>query len=638
MLTLVNSVNTEDSDLELFFKEVEKIALGNWDNNLLDIAKTEIIKELSSEDVKFEFEELKLDKNLIEVIQYISFNEILKYIFNSEKTGKIEVLKIPSNNQELVFKLVASPCPFALMKIGDITEWIKNKLTGYEISEKFENESYFKQINNSDDINILIGSRSFYEGWDSNRPNIILFINIGKGIDAKKFVLQSIGRGVRIEPLPNKRKRAKFLYNNHEIDENLFSNIKENIQPLEALFVFGTKADNLKEVLATLKQEKPEELIGNLFEINPAAEDKLLLIPKYRNSDKIIADEKDVVKYPIHPEDYELVKNYFNFVSDKILLCKFDCYLRVLSKLKEGFNGKKKEFFNENEKELKINNPEFLIQNIFKHFGSKSKEFDCFKKLEEEIIHFKQISITSDKLDSLKEKIENVKKAKDKDSIKTQLRNRFYKREIDIEEYTSQIENISTNIVKEAEVTYNANERLKIIYLANHYYIPVVLSDSERLDFIRHIIKYKSEVEFIEQLENYLKKDDNLFKKFDWWLFSKIDETLDEVYIPYYNSKTNKIERFKPDFIFWLKRGNEYTILFVDPKSTEYTDAFRKSDGYSRIFEIETAKGKISKNFSYNGFVVNVILKFMAKDCSYIHDIAQKRYWFDNIADILNNF
>ena len=428
------------------------------------------------------------------------------------------------------------------------------------------------------------------------------------------------------------------MYNNHEIDENFFSNIKENIQPLEALFVFGTKADNLKEVLATLKQEKPEELIGNLFEINSAAEDKLLLIPKYRNSDKIIADEKDVVKYPIHPEDYEIVKNYFNFVSDKILLCKFDCYLKVLSKLKEGFNGKKKEFFNENEKELKINNPEFLIQNIFKHFGNKSKEFDCFKKLEEEIVHFKQISITSDKLDSLKEKIEKVKKVKDKDSIKTQLRKRFDKGEIDIEEYTSRIENISTNIVKEDEITYNANERLKIRYLANHYYIPVVLSDSERLDFIRHIIKYKSEVEFIKRLENYLKKDDNLFKKFDWWLFSKIDETLDEVYIPYYNSKTNKIERFKPDFIFWLKRGNEYTILFVDPKSTEYTDAFRKSDGYSRIFEIETTTGKISKNFSYNGFIVNVILKFMAKDCSSIPDNTQRKYWFDNIADILNNF
>ncbi len=40
-------------------------------------------------------------------------------------------------------------------------------------------------------------------------------------------------------------------------------------------------------------------------------------------------------------------------------------------------------------------------------------------------------------------------------------------------------------------------------------------------------------------------------------MFSKIDETLDEVYIP--------------DFIFWLKKDNNYFIVFIDPKSTEFT-------------------------------------------------------------------
>jgi len=35
------------------------------------------------------------------------------------------------------------------MKIGDITGWIKNKLTGYEIIEKFENQSIFANINDS---------------------------------------------------------------------------------------------------------------------------------------------------------------------------------------------------------------------------------------------------------------------------------------------------------------------------------------------------------------------------------------------------------------------------------------------------------------------------------------------------------
>lgn len=69
--------------------------------------------------------------------------------------------------------------PFALIKIGDISGWLKNKLEGYKINESFENESYFRQINHDDsDINILMGYLSFYEGWDSNQPNLILFVNI----------------------------------------------------------------------------------------------------------------------------------------------------------------------------------------------------------------------------------------------------------------------------------------------------------------------------------------------------------------------------------------------------------------------------------------------------------------------------
>ena len=122
-----------------------------------------------------------------------------------------------------------------------------------------------------------MGSRAFYEGWDSNRPNIILFVNIGVGSDAKKFVLQSVGRGVRIEPQKNKRKRILNLYNAKEIKEELFNKVRKNILPLESLFVFGTNAENLKEIIKALKEEKQEKDLGQEFIINKDAE-KLSLI------------------------------------------------------------------------------------------------------------------------------------------------------------------------------------------------------------------------------------------------------------------------------------------------------------------------------------------------------------------------
>jgi len=634
LLTLVNSVNTDDSDLEIFFKEIEKIALGNGNKEILEKAKEEIIAELSSNEAKFEFEAKQLNQNLQDIIQNLNYSDILSYVFNSSTNGKIEVLKIPSNKQELIFKLATSDRPFALMKIGDISEWIKNKLSNYEIIEKFDNESIFRNLNNNEDISILMGSRSFYEGWDSNRPNIILFINIGKGTDAKKFVLQSIGRGVRIEPLPNKRSRAVYLYNNQEIDKDIFENIKDYIEPLESLFVFGTKADNLKEVIETLKQEKPEVLLGDLFEINPAVKDKDLLIPVYRDSDKIVVEEKDIVKYPIHRDDYEMVKDYFNYIGDKIALCKFDCDVRVLNKIKEGFNVHKNDYFIETKEQLKINNPEFLLQNIFKHFSNKTKEFQTFKKLDEEIIHFKRINITADKLNSLRQKIEKVKNAKDKEKVESLIDKEFDEGKISREEYKQKIKEIESNIVKEAESTYSTNERLKIKYIANHYYLPVALTESEQLDFIQHIIKHKSEVEFVNELETYLQQENNFFKQFDWWFFSKLDETLDQVYIPYYNPKTNRIDKFKPDFIFWFKKGEEYTILFLDPKGTEHTDGYRKIDGYSRIFETGEQKG--SRDFSYNGFTINT--KLLLKSRRGIAEVLDnyKRYWFDNFDDFAN--
>jgi hypothetical protein len=427
---------------------------------------------------------------------------------------------------------------------------------------------------------------------------------------------------------------VQFLYNNKEIDEQLFSNIKSFIEPLESLFVFGTKAENLKEVIETLKQEKQEVLLGDLFEINPDVKDKDLLIPVYRDSDKIIIEEKDIVKYPINHQDYEMVKNYFNYIGDKIALIKYDCDVKVLNKIKEAFNGQKEKYFIETNEQIKINNPEFLLQNIFKHFSNKTKEFKTFKKLEEEIIHFKRINITAEKLNSLREKIEKVKKAKDKGKKESELDEKFEKGEITKEEYKNKIKEIESNFVKEAETIYNANEKLKIRLISNHYYLPVALSESEKSDFIQHIIKHKSEVDFINELENYLQQENNFFKQFNWWFFSKIDETLDEVYIPYYNPKTNRIDKFKPDFIFWLKKDNEYTILFIDPKGTEHTDGYRKIDGYSRIFETGQQKG--SRDFSYNGFTINT--KLLLKSRRGIAEVLDnyKRYWFDNFDDFAN--
>ena len=168
--------------------------------------------------------------------------------------------------------------------------------------------------------------------------------------------------------------------------------------------------------------------------------------------------------------------------------------------------------------------------------------------------------------------------------------------------------------------------------MANHYYLPVIVSETEKIDYLNHIINVESERKFIEQLEEYLTKPDNIFSQFDWWMFSKLDQTLDEVFIPYYNPKENSIANFKLDFIFWAQKGKRYLILFVDPKGTEHTDGYRKIDGFSRIFE--TGERKQSRDFPYNGFTINVkLLLKPAKGGIASVPEPQRRYWFDNFDD-----
>lgn len=637
LLTLVNSVSVEDSDLELFFRELEKVAKNEIRADLIKEAREELVNEFSN-NAKFLIgdSESFIDTDLISKLNY---KDILKYILNAETPGKIEVLKIPGNRQELIFRLMTADKPFALIKIGDISSWLKDKLEGYEINESFENESYFRRINSDDsDINILMGSRSFYEGWDSNRPNILLFVNIGVGNDAKKFVLQSVGRGIRIEPLKYQRKRLQNLLNARTPRqtssdttllegnlEQLFEKIKNLILPMESLFVFGTNAANLNEIIKTLTEEKQDKNLEDLFILNPEAQKHLLLIPVYKTAERIFAEEQNPQKYPISREDFDITSQFYEFLGDKITLAKYDCEVKVLKKAKESFSEENKNrYYTLGKDEPSLLEPELILDRIFDYLGVKSREFEKFKELENEIVHFKKVRFSDgEKYEEIKQKIETMRQYPEK---KKELDKNYGK--IPPEEYGKQLK-----LFEEAGKYEVNNQKISIKYLTNHYYLPVIVSETEKIDYLNHIINVDSEVKFINELEEYLQKDDDVFKQFDWWMFSKLDQTLDEVYIPYYNPKENNISNFKPDFIFWLKKGNRYLILFVDPKGTEHTDGYRKIDGYSRIFEIEKDGQKQSRDFSYNDFTINTIL--LLKPRRGIADVLEnyKQYWFDNFDD-----
>lgn len=628
LLTLVNSVNVEDADLKLFFKELEKIGQGQVKDKFFEQTKKEIIdnfrnytKMLIPEGESFELNEKLLNK--------ITYKDVLKYVFSSKSFGKIEVLTIPGNRKELVFKLRTSEKPFALIKIGDISGWLKDQLEGYEINESFDNESVFKKINRDDsDVNILMGSRSFYEGWDSNRPNLLLFINIGVGTNAKKFVLQSVGRGVRIEPEKNKRKRLVPLYNAKKIRDDIFRRVKNYVLPLETLFVFGTNANALRETIKTLEEEKGDEhlLAGEVVK-NKMADELPLFIPVYKLASYTFAEKKEAQKFSISRDDFRLVKNYFNYLGDdKVILMRHDSDPRTLEAVHNSFT--EPEQFYRQEKQIALLNPPLTFSQLIRHFSLVPEEFDKFKNLEKEIVHFEKIKFSlKGKWNEFLENIRMVRMYEERGKELKQLRMDF-KKHRDINKYDEEKEKLNKKYPQSLPF-----DGIKIEYVPNHYYFPLILSErGEKIDYLNHIITEKSEVKFIEKLEEYLDNENNLFNHFDWWLFSKLDEHTDEVYLPYYHRNHHKIERFKPDFVFWLKKGKDYFIVFVDPKSYKYTDYEDKVDGYRTIFE--DGKNGV-KSFPHSRYNMKVYL-FLAVDDINLVSEKYRDYWFDNMNRVFD--
>jgi hypothetical protein len=266
------------------------------------------------------------------------------------------------------------------------------------------------------------------------------------------------------------------------------------------------------------------------------------------------------------------------------------------------------------------------------HLNTSLKEMDKFKEIENEIVHFKEISIevvSDEKKKELTKKIEEVRKFKNPELLKKELKRQFESKEIDIDEYTSKIEKL-TKIEKKVLFDYDES-KIELINLAHHYYLPIILSVSDKADFISHIIKVDSEKKFVHDLDSYVSDDGGKDLKLDWWVFSKIDESLDKVNIPYYDQVKNKLRDYSPDFIFWLKKGNEYRIVFVDPKSTKYTDYQHKADYFRKLFE----EGDSQKEFKYSDFSVKVYL-FMKTDN--INEVGEsyRKYWIDDVKNIFS--
>ncbi len=585
MLVFTHSVNVKNSDAEIFFKTLARV-IENDDGSDFLKAKEDLLEELKNPE--FLFSDGKNQNYKIEVFKKslndMDFKGLKEEVFYANN-GHIEVIINPKNNQEIAFKLNTSDKVFCLIRIGDITEWICEKLKSVKVVSKnlsFKEESYFSQIDKSS-INILVGSRTFDTGWDSTRPSVILFLNIGLDDDAKKLVKQSFGRGVRIESVKNQRQRLAYL----DIDEAIKKDLKPNAAMLETLFVIPTNHASLEAILKFQKEsENKGEDRGSWREIKleKTRIKHALFVPCYRKEQTSITKLPESASFKMSAKNFKDLKEYFHLMSEKHFILKHEIYnpkdYTLLKDLIQTVHFKKVSTWHY--KDL-----DYMISEIKgKLYPNQKVPKDEFNALDsEKIVHFKRVKVRADKKEELVKKIQEVKEYAplDKERIK------IAQGEIDPYD-TEKHKQDRTFKVGEAE----------LLKLKEHYYTPLI--KAKNCDWLKHVVKVESEIDFLKELQE-TETIKTLQENYDFWAFSKIDEHLDNLFIPYIGEHATE-RKFFPDFIFWLQKGDTQIICFIDPKGTEHTSGLRKADLY-KLFKDKIFNPKDDPNLK-----IKVVLKF----------------------------
>ncbi len=584
MLVFTHSVNVENSDAEIFFKTLARV-IENDDGSDFLKAKEDLLEELRDPEFLFSDDKDKGYKVNVfkEGLKSMDFKGLKEEVFYASN-GHIEVIINPKNNQEIAFKLNTSDKVFCLIRIGDITEWICEKLKSVKVVSKnlsFKEESYFSQIDKSS-INILVGSRTFDTGWDSTRPSVILFLNIGLDDDAKKLVKQSFGRGVRIESAKNQRQRLAYL----DIDKAVKKALKPNAAMLETLFVIPTNHASLEAILKFQKEsENKGENRGSWREIKlektPIKYD--LFVPCYRKEPTSITELPESASFKMSGENFKDLKEYFHLMSEKHFILKHEIYnpkdYTLLKEMIQTAHFKKVSTWHY--KDL-----DYMISEIKgKLYPNQKVPKDEFNALDnEKIVHFKRIKVRADKKEELVKKIQEVKEYAPLDKERTKIAQ-------------GEIDPYDTEKHKQ-DRTFKVDEA-ELLKLKEHYYTPLI--KAKNCDWLKHVVKVKSESDFLEEL---LKITETLQENYDFWAFSKIDEHLDNLFIPYIDNGATE-RKFFPDFIFWLEKGGTQIICFIDPKGTEHTSSLRKAYWYEKLFKDKIFNPKNDPNLK-----IKVVLKF----------------------------
>lgn len=173
------------------------------------------------------------------------YEDILRTLFNAETPGALHVDNLKGVGGELGIRVGENEY-FGVINVGDEAKLLKLcEDQGLPTHDKDFASSLFLALNTQDSqVNLLIGSRKFSEGWSSWRVSTMGLMNIGKSEGSQ--IIQLFGRGVRLKGYEFCLKRSTKLGDVRP---------PEHVRVLETLNIFGVHADYMKQFKEYLEEE-----------------------------------------------------------------------------------------------------------------------------------------------------------------------------------------------------------------------------------------------------------------------------------------------------------------------------------------------------------------------------------------------
>lgn len=524
------------------------------------------------------------------------YKSILETVFHTRlEKSQIHLVELKHSSGEIGLKVGASDF-FGVINIGDVPTFMDLCEGKSLIVEKEEfGVSLFHNINShTSSINVLIGSKKFTEGWNSWRVSCMGLLNIGKNEGAQ--IIQLFGRGVRLRGYNHSLKRSRFL---HDLPDSL--TVPEHILIAETLNIFGIHANYIQKFQEYIEEEgviedsKKQTINIPVKKLEGIEDLKILDLKKGINFSKteILVLKSPENKFREALQRRPIVLNWYTkiqgFASEyldrnnkQIVFEKHhfqEWHLSFLNLNQLYFNlvefKKNRGFHNlliqkQTIKELLLSRDWYVLEIPEKEFSlsAENKEItwqeialSLLQKYISRFYYFQKDVFESDKREYIK--IEEYEKRKIKSGSNGNL---FKDYKVTINQSESDLISYFEGLKKELEKTdftkgssfTSELPRVIPLLLDQHLYKPILFQNQ---DLLVHVspssITAKSELTFLEAFSSFTKKNANWFSGMKVYLLRNLSR---------HGISLFDVANFYPDFILWIKRGNEQTIVFIDPK------------------------------------------------------------------------